>query len=269
MSIIDGQGLITWEGGLFAPGSDLLRRVKWAFGKIRAAGGTIYLNEAGRPFGVPGDANVGWEWQTASGRSTVWFQWGRYLRGETPSAADPRSGNVFASEHTQGIAIDCNAPTAADAALRAKYFAQAGLKNTISSESWHWAIRGNPLVDISIDTASDGATPLTNGDDELSAAEVADIKAHITAETNRLADYVRRESRLRLYKNSVTGKFMAASILTGRYEILSGQSEVDSLVQNGYLEIGNGDAVNPQIVDETRWANIIAKCPVNIKALAH
>ncbi|WP_223690118.1 M23 family metallopeptidase [Leifsonia poae] len=108
----------------------------------------------------------------------------------------------------------------------------------------------------------------SNKEDELSAAEVAEIKAHVTAETNRLAEYVRRESRMRLYKNSATGQFMAASILSGRYEILSGQSEVDSLVKNGYLEIANGDAATPQIVDDLRWRNIIAKCPVNIKAIA-
>lgn len=163
MSIVDGSGLITWEGGLFVPGSDLLRRIQWAFAQIRAAGGTIYLNEAGRPFGVPSDANVRSSSQTASGLSTVWYQWGRYLRGETPSAADPRSGNVFASEHTQGIATDTNAPTLADMQLRAKYFTLAGMRNTISSESWHWAIRGNPLVNIGASTAaSGGATKIDN-----------------------------------------------------------------------------------------------------------
>lgn len=103
--------------------------------------------------------------------------------------------------------------------------------------------------------------------DEMSQADVDAINAHTTAEINRLAEYVRRESRLRLYKNTATGQFMAASIETGRYEILSGQSEVDSLVSNGYLEIAAGDAASPQAVDQTRWDNIIAKCPVDIKAL--
>lgn len=160
MSIIDGTGLVVWEGGLFLPGSDLLRRVQWAFAQIRAAGGTIILNEAGRPFGVPGDANVGNAWQTASGRSTVWFQWGRYLRGETPTAADPRSGNVLASEHTQGIATDTNAPTIFDMTLRAQFFRQAGMVQTIPSESWHFAIRGNPLVDLGSSVAGIGSTPI-------------------------------------------------------------------------------------------------------------
>ncbi|MFF2054106.1 hypothetical protein ACFVU2_21045 [Leifsonia sp. NPDC058194] len=161
MSIVDGKGLITWEGGEFAPGSDLLRRLQWAFPQIRAAGGRISLTEAGRPFGVPSDANVRNAWQTASGVSTVWFQWGRFLRGETPSAADPRSGNTMASEHTQGIAADCYCPTVFDEMLRAKFFAMVGLKQTISSESWHWAIRGPSLVDLTSSAGVGSVTHLT------------------------------------------------------------------------------------------------------------
>lgn len=160
MSIVDGTGLITWEGGLFEPGSDLLRRTQWAFGRIRADGGRIILNEAGRPYGVESDQYARTAAQTASGISTVWFQWGRFLRKETPSAADPRSGNALVSEHTQGIAIDCNAPTVFDMTLRAKYFGQAGLKQTISSESWHWAIRGNPSVDLGTVASALRVSPL-------------------------------------------------------------------------------------------------------------
>lgn len=151
MSIVDGNNLIEVRGCLFEPDSDLLRRLTWATAQIGAEGGTLYWTEAGRPVGVPSDANVRSSSQTASGRSTVWFQWGRYLRGETPSAADPRTGPL-ASEHTRGIAIDCNAPTQRDAELRAKYFRLVGLENTVSSESWHWAIRGPVLVDL-------GSTP--------------------------------------------------------------------------------------------------------------
>jgi hypothetical protein len=110
MSIVDGSGLVTWEGGLFEPDSDLLHRVKWAFGRIRADGGHIVLNEAGRPFGVPGDMNVRNAWQTASGRLDGVVPVGPLPRGETPSAANPNSG-ALASEHTQGKAIDCDART--------------------------------------------------------------------------------------------------------------------------------------------------------------
>jgi hypothetical protein len=38
--------------------------------------------------------------------------------------------------------------------LRAKYFAQVGMKQTISSESWHWAIRSDPTVALSSSVAS-------------------------------------------------------------------------------------------------------------------
>lgn len=175
MSIVDGKGLVSWEGGLFTPDSALLPRVRWAFAQIRAEGGDITLNEAGRPFGVPGDADVEDSSQTASGLSTVWYQWGRYQRGETPSAANP-AGGAYASEHTQGIAIDCNAnPTS----LRAKYFPMVGLANTISSESWHWAIRGPSNVDLSdYQYAGQNITPISPEEDDMTpeqAKTLADL----------------------------------------------------------------------------------------------
>lgn len=215
MSIVDGTGLVTWEGGLFEPNSDLLRRVQWAFAKIRADGGDIELNEAGRPFGVPGDMNVRNAWQTASGVSTVWFQWGRYKRGETPSAANPNSG-ALASEHTQGKAIDCNAKDVYTATLRAKYFAMVGMKQTISSESWHWAIRSNPTVDLST-VAGGSAIPIPTGDEvdmasrqEIAADTRAVVKEEVAAAIAPLLDdeakeldAERRESRLwRLFRNT-------------------------------------------------------------------
>lgn len=170
MSIVDGTGLIEWEGGLFAPDSALLPRVRWAFAQIRTAGGDISLNEAGRPYGVASDTAVGRAGAdsagTLSGRSTVYYQWGRYLlwrdtggRQGTPSAADPSVGPM-ASEHTQGIAIDCDTY---QPALRAKYFAMVGLKNTIASESWHWAIRG-PVQD-GVDLAAYGGNSIERDED--------------------------------------------------------------------------------------------------------
>lgn len=179
MSIVDGKGLIEWEGGLFAPDSQLLPRVRWAFAQIRAEGGSITLNEAGRPFGVSSDQYARSSQDTESGLSTVWFQWGRYERGETPSAANP-AGGVYASEHTQGIAIDCNAnPTS----LRAEYFPMVGLENTIASESWHWAIRGPSQVDLSA-YADTGFTPFANEEIDMAAREdilaaVSDLKAWV------------------------------------------------------------------------------------------
>jgi hypothetical protein len=201
VSIIDGKGLVTWEGGLFEPNSDLLRRLQWAFAQIRAAGGTIILNEAGRPFGVPSDANVHEASQTASGVSTVWFQWGRYLRHETPSAADPRSGNTLASEHTEGIASDTNAPTASDMALRKKYFAMVGMVQTIPSESWHFAIRGPIQPGITLPnttTAGGGSVPIIErtDDDEMISKDTQDF---LNAGFADIKSGIRREGRGRLY----------------------------------------------------------------------
>lgn len=162
MSIVDGRDLIVWEGGLFERDSDLLKRTQWAFGRIRDDGGTIILNEAGRPYGVPGDVAVGRaglpESRTASGRSTVYYQWGRCLAGLTPSAANPALG-PFASEHTQGKATDTDAPTDRDAELRRKYFGMVGMFRTIPSESWHFAIRRDPESGVSL--AGLGAVTIT------------------------------------------------------------------------------------------------------------
>lgn len=206
MSIVDGVGLVEWEGGLFTPDSALLPRVRWAFAQIRAEGGTITLNEAGRPYGVSSDTDVGRSGGDASGtfsgRSTVYYQWGRYLLyldtgGDqgTPSAANPAVGPM-ASEHTQGIAIDCNA---AQPSLRAKYFRMVGLENTISSESWHWAIRGPSQVDLtgyawaaSNVTPIPGKTPEQIEEEELMTARedilnaVADLRGAVDALSARL-----------------------------------------------------------------------------------
>lgn len=144
MSIIDGTGLVEWEGMLFEPGSDLLGRTRWVFNYVRERGGKIKGNEAGRPYGVPSDQYARNALDTESGLSTVWFQWGRAERGETPSAADPRGG-VLASDHTKGIATDtdCN-----DIALRREAMALVGMEQTIDAESWHFAIRSAPQVDL-------------------------------------------------------------------------------------------------------------------------
>ncbi|PPF64532.1 hypothetical protein C5E11_03835 [Clavibacter michiganensis] len=144
MSIVDGTGLVAWEGGLFEPGSDLLARTRWAFNYIRERGGTIKLNEAGRPFGVYSDRYVEDASDTASGLSTVHFQWGRFLRGETPSAADP-AGGIYASDHTKGLATDTNA---SDIKLRAEAMSLVGMVQTIDSETWHFAIRHPSQVDL-------------------------------------------------------------------------------------------------------------------------
>lgn len=242
MSIVDGKGLITWEGGLFEPNSDLLRRVQWAFGRIRADGGTIILNEAGRPFGEPADMNVRNAWQTVSGVSTVWFQWGRYLRGETPSAANPNSGTL-ASEHTQGKAIDCNAPSVFDATLRAKYFHQVGMQQTISSESWHWAIRG--AASVSLASVTD-VTAVPNvertDDDEMISKEAQDW---ISAELKR---QLVASTTVNLYRNKANGSIAIADVSKGFWRAFKSMPDMSTFQALG---IYDPDEQLQQVEDST------------------
>lgn len=169
MSIYDGMNLIVWRGCLFEPGSDLLKRLKWAVARIEADGGKIDVTEAGRPFGVPGDEAIGRaglpESRTASGRSTVYYQWGRAKAGLTPSAANPALG-PNASEHTQGKAVDCDVYDIYSQTLRSTYFALVGLARTITSEPWHWAIRGPVQVDLTDIASATPSTPIQPPEEE-------------------------------------------------------------------------------------------------------
>ncbi|WP_382307266.1 hypothetical protein [Herbiconiux sp. UC225_62] len=159
MSLVDGNDLSEWEEGLFDRDNEnsvsLLFRLLWIFTQLRAEGIYVHLNEAGRPFGVFSDIaigrNRGSASQTFSGRSTVCYQYGRYLLwlatgGDegTPSAANPYSG-VYASKHTVGVAadIDCSDYDRLD------YWAErAGMKRAISSEIWHYEIYRDADPDI-------------------------------------------------------------------------------------------------------------------------
>jgi peptidoglycan hydrolase-like protein with peptidoglycan-binding domain len=98
-------------------------------------GVTIKINEGYRPLGVRGDMNVRNESQTASGRSTQWFQWGRYQRGETPAAGWPGT-----SVHGWGMAADIE-PGRNNGTVRA-IAESLGLIFTIGSEPWHLAYSG-------------------------------------------------------------------------------------------------------------------------------
>ena len=113
---------------------NMAARVAMQVWYVEQAGGDLYLNEGNRPRGVPSDRNARSSSQTASGESTQYFQHGRYLRGETPSAINP---DVRDSNHTGGRALDSNAPTARDMRLRAEGAYLAGLVFNVPSESWH------------------------------------------------------------------------------------------------------------------------------------
>lgn len=100
-----------------------------------ANGVNIHINEGYRPLGEPGDQYVTNESQTSMGRSTQWFQWGRYLRGETPSAGTPGT-----SSHGWGMAADIN--PGRNNSVVANIASSLGLSFTVPSESWHLAIGG-------------------------------------------------------------------------------------------------------------------------------
>lgn len=103
--------------------------------RAAAQGVNIKINEGYRPLGVRGDMNVLSESQTASGRSTQWFQWGRYQRGETPAAGWPGT-----SVHGWGMAADIE-PGRNNAIVR-EIAGSLGLVFTIGSEPWHLAYSG-------------------------------------------------------------------------------------------------------------------------------
>lgn len=103
--------------------------------RAAANGVSININEGYRPLGNPGDQYVRNESQTSMGRSTQWFQWGRYTRGETPSAGTPGT-----SSHGWGMAADIN-PGRNNGIVRS-IAESLGLVFTVPSESWHVALSG-------------------------------------------------------------------------------------------------------------------------------
>ena len=133
---IPADALVSVEGFLFDPG--MATRLVPALAAARAAGGIVSINEGYRPLGSPPDQWVRDAAATSTGGSNQWFQWGRFQRGETPSAAYPGNSN-----HGWGKAGDAdiqNRPAVVEA------FRQYGLLFTISSEPWHFDDSGPILA---------------------------------------------------------------------------------------------------------------------------
>lgn len=122
---------------------DTARRVRYVVAHMQAAGHELLLTEGYRPVGQPADQYVTAEARTSTGGSNQWFQWGRYQRGLTPSAAWPGT-----SRHGSGVAIDWNAPTTAGMRVRAEAMHMVGLVANVPSESWHAEPLGPVLVDL-------------------------------------------------------------------------------------------------------------------------
>lgn len=129
---IPTSAMVQVQGEWFEP--DMGARMAYLLSKL-----PIHINEGYRPIGVESDQYVTNESQTASGRSTQWFQWGRYKRGETPSAGTPGT-----SSHGWGLAADIS-PGRGHADVEA-LCAQLGLIFTVASESWHVAADGTPTI---------------------------------------------------------------------------------------------------------------------------
>jgi hypothetical protein len=121
------------EGHLFE--AKAAKSMAAALAEVRAKGIKIHINEGYRPLGVPGDAKVRNESQTASGKSSQWFQYGRMQRGETPTAAYP-GGSV----HGWGLAADVS--PGRDNATVNSIFNKHGFTFDIPSESWHCSFGG-------------------------------------------------------------------------------------------------------------------------------
>ena len=153
MSLEDGLNLSRWQDCLFDrdnPDSvSLLFRTMWACDQFDAEGILWRLDEAGRPRGVEipdfGAGLANNVTATASGISTMWYQWGQAEADPpyTPSAVDPRTGT---SDHTLGKADDI---WTNNRARQHQIFRRVGMWQTVPSEQWHEAIRENP--DPSID----------------------------------------------------------------------------------------------------------------------
>ena len=162
---IPTSAMVQVQGEWFEP--DMGARMAYLLSKL-----PIHINEGYRPLGVESDQYVTNESQTASGRSTQWFQWGRYKRGETPLANWPPSGTA---SHGWGLAADIN-PGRGHADVEA-LCAQLGLIFTVASENWHVAADGVPTI------AYKGPDPLQllhdlqqKEEDEMRIIQVAGVR---------------------------------------------------------------------------------------------
>ena len=119
-------------GQYFEP--DMANRMAYLLSQVN-----VHINEGYRPLGSEPDQYVTNEANTSTGGSNQWFQWGRFKRGETPSAGTPGT-----SSHGWGLAADIN-PGRGNPQV-AEICAQLGLIFTVASESWHVAADGTPTI---------------------------------------------------------------------------------------------------------------------------
>ena len=109
----------------------------------------------------------------------------------------------------------------------------------------------NPENHYGLTTA--GSTGTLIGD-TLSAAEVTQIKAHMTAEVERLASYVRREARPRLHHNTGNGTVAAIRLETGYVRLFSSEAELELFKANGWVA-----SETPVDLDDATFKGLIAE----------
>ncbi|UFS59465.1 hypothetical protein [Subtercola endophyticus] len=166
------SALVFYKGSYFSP--SMFARVKWVDDTLAAQGVAFTINQGYRFLGVPADRAIGQAdtstnealaHTTSTGDGNQWYQLGRQDNGSTPSAATPGTSNH--GEWDIG-AIDSNTN---NEAARDAVMAQVGLARTISSESWHAAVTGNPSVNL--DQETDDDMPLSDDDVKKVAAAAA------------------------------------------------------------------------------------------------
>jgi hypothetical protein len=108
----------------------------------------VKLSEAYRPLGIPADQYIHANGngdpvrRTSTGGSNQWFQYGRFLRKETPAAAYP-GGSI----HGFGLAADLNSlplPSGAGNPQLVAIMKTHGFVFDIGSEPWHAHFVGIP-----------------------------------------------------------------------------------------------------------------------------
>ena len=151
--------------------------------------------------------------RTKAEQGRLYDGWIRRLPGFSP--AYPPNSPYALHVVNGGSAVDVGGRFAWAGSDEHEWLREAGPQygfavDAVRDEPWHIQNTLNPTL---------AALEATLIGDTLSAAEVADIKAHTTAEIERLAGYVRREARPRLYHSDPAqggnGSVMAVRVETG------------------------------------------------------
>lgn len=137
-----------------------------------------------------------------------------YLAGKGSPADDPNRPDLYELGHVRGIAVDIDAT-----ADNVRRLLAVGLVRPFSYEPWHFRIPGSvqPWSLVDAIPASLEAKPFEE-DDSMSAADVAELKAHINSQ---FANFLQVPGTLYGYPQSTEQKVDALSVAVAR--VASGQ----------------------------------------------